>query len=592
MIRPHQAKIYLRSKCYHDSTIRKDSEYNAVENLTIHQLFNWKALSPEETISLTSEIYESIKSLLSFYPEAPAESKPQVTLILTDLLNLLPPGFSLNLGDNKIGAEGAKAIAQALEKATLPPGFSLELWDNKVGAEGAKAIAQALEKATLPPGFTLKLGKNKIGAEEIAAALEKATLPPEFSLNLRHNKIGAEGAKAIAAALKKATLPPGFSLNLGYNNIGAEGAQAIAQALEKATLPPGFSLNLEHNNIGAEGAKAIAAVLEKAMLPPGFSLNLWRNNIGAEGAQAIAAALKKATLSPGFSLNLRHNNIGDDSIKAITDVLCLNPNICIIDENFYNYNKVNKELLNFIKGDSTLFEEAKRKALTEQMQALLTKHPKNILNLIKWLTEKTTTECLSSFGEYKVLLTIIKALVINPAVKTYHPAIIQLTQNTWLQSTPIKPVALAEDNELTTFAQKFLTKHSEIITQSFNQKKEPPICNMLCATFLALNSDFPEDNPAGPIANKVIERFVNLTITPRQNMTTLPNTAVLEKDLIDLQSAMFSRLYPEEFSPRDDLSSEQRPQTRVITQVGMFTKPAMPNKGLPEIGRVCRPGQA
>ena len=377
------------------------------------------------------------------------------------------------------------------------------------------------------------------------------------------------------------------------NNIGVQGAQAIAAALKNATLPPGFSLNLWDNLIGDEGAKAIAETLEKATLLPGFSLDLEFNFIGDEGAQAIAAALEKATLPSGFGLNLGYNNIGDEGAKAIADVLCLNPDICIIDDKLDNYNKVNKELRNFIKSDSTLFEKAKRDTLTKEVHTLLKNHPKSILNFIKWLIAKTTTKYLSSLDKYKVLQSIATDLLITPEVEPYQQEIIQLTQNTWLQSTPIKTVELAEGNELTMFAQIFLTKHNETITQSFNQKKEPSICNMLCVMFLGLSGDFSEDNSSGPIANNVIQRFVNLATMPEQDTIQVLSTdvmEVLEKDLIDLQEAMLSRLYPEDFLTEDSFSLEQRPQAGVITQVGMFTKPAMPNKGLPEIGRVCRPG--
>ena len=50
----------------------------------------------------------------------------------------------LNLYENKIGDEGAKALAEALqENQTLT---SLVLWDNKIGDEGGKALLEALQK--------------------------------------------------------------------------------------------------------------------------------------------------------------------------------------------------------------------------------------------------------------------------------------------------------------------------------------------------------------------------------------------------------------------------------------------------------------
>ena len=53
---------------------------------------------------------------------------------------------TLNLGNSKIGPEGAKAIAEALTKNTSLTELNLE--DTNLGPEGAKAIAEALTKNT------------------------------------------------------------------------------------------------------------------------------------------------------------------------------------------------------------------------------------------------------------------------------------------------------------------------------------------------------------------------------------------------------------------------------------------------------------
>ena len=49
----------------------------------------------------------------------------------------------LNLIDNNIGAEGAKAIAEALK--VNPVLNNLDLGYNSIGDDGAKAIAEALK---------------------------------------------------------------------------------------------------------------------------------------------------------------------------------------------------------------------------------------------------------------------------------------------------------------------------------------------------------------------------------------------------------------------------------------------------------------
>lgn len=86
--------------------------------------------------------------------------------------------------------------------------------DNKIGSEGAKALAanKIIKK--------LNLCINKIGPEGAKALAANSTIT---KLNLKHNKIGPEGAKAFAA---NTTIT---RLNLEYNKIGSEGKKALAE---------------------------------------------------------------------------------------------------------------------------------------------------------------------------------------------------------------------------------------------------------------------------------------------------------------------------------------------------------------------------
>ncbi|CAF1108905.1 unnamed protein product [Adineta ricciae] len=107
---------------------------------------------------------------------------------------------TLDLGDNRLDAEGAQHIADALRTNTTLTTLNLS-W-NGIGAEGAKHIADAL-------------GTN-------------ATLT---TLKLCRNGIGAEGAQHIADALRANTTLT--TLDIGYNEIGDEVAQRIADALRR-----------------------------------------------------------------------------------------------------------------------------------------------------------------------------------------------------------------------------------------------------------------------------------------------------------------------------------------------------------------------
>ena len=101
---------------------------------------------------------------------------------------------------------------------------SLDLYNNKIGAEGATAIAENLTKLTW-----LNLGNNNIG--DAGATAIATNLTNLISLSLHSNNIGDAGATAIAEHLTNLT-----SLDLCNNNIGDAGATAIATNLTILTL--------------------------------------------------------------------------------------------------------------------------------------------------------------------------------------------------------------------------------------------------------------------------------------------------------------------------------------------------------------------
>ena len=245
------------------------------------------------------------------------------------------PLQQLDLSGNCICAEGAKAIAQAIEKTPQIPLQQLDLGCNRIGDEGAKAIAQAIEKTPQIPLQQLDLSGNYIGAEgakAIAQAIENTPQIPLQRLDLgrstlNSNQIGAAGAKAIAQALEKTPQILLQQLDLGGNKIGADGAKAIAQALEKTRQILLQQLDLEGNKIGADGAKAIAQVIEKTPQIPLQRLNLSSNQIGDDGAKAIAQAIEKTPQIPLQRLNLKANRIGDEGAKAIVQAIEKTPQI-------------------------------------------------------------------------------------------------------------------------------------------------------------------------------------------------------------------------------------------------------------------------
>jgi Ran GTPase-activating protein (RanGAP) involved in mRNA processing and transport len=232
-------------------------------------------------------------------------------LIASDL-QLMAVLTYLRLDNNKyIGAEGAKAIAEALKVNAVVT--TLFLTGNNIKDEGAKAIAEALKvNAVLTK---LRLDWNNIGAEgaiTIAEALKVNVVLT--TLRLDGNEIGAEGAIAIAEALKvNAVLT---TLRLDGNEIGAEGAKVIAEALKvNAVLT---KLDLDDNKIGPEGAIAIAEALKVNAVMTTLVLNF--NRIGDEGAIAFAEALKVNAVLTKLWLGC-NINLGDAGKTAVQDAV-------------------------------------------------------------------------------------------------------------------------------------------------------------------------------------------------------------------------------------------------------------------------------
>ena len=104
-------------------------------------------------------------------------------------------------------------------------------------------------------------------------------------------------------------------LDLGWNNIGSDSAKALADGLRHCSNL--HTLGLEGNRIGSYGAKALADGLRHCSNL--HTLDLGWNHVGNDGAKLLANGLRHC--SKLHLLNLKGNSIGSDGIKALTDNL-------------------------------------------------------------------------------------------------------------------------------------------------------------------------------------------------------------------------------------------------------------------------------
>jgi Ran GTPase-activating protein (RanGAP) involved in mRNA processing and transport len=109
---------------------------------------------------------------------------------------------------------------------------TIYLSDNKIGDEGAAALADALKVNTFVT--TIYLSRNEIGIEGAAALADALKVNMSVTTgNLDGNVIGAEGAAALADALEVNTSVTYIALM--RNQIGNEGAAALANGLHVNT---------------------------------------------------------------------------------------------------------------------------------------------------------------------------------------------------------------------------------------------------------------------------------------------------------------------------------------------------------------------
>ena len=99
---------------------------------------------------------------------------------------------TLQLANNELRAEGARAIAAATQLSRLT---WLGLRGNELGAEGARVLAGATHLARLQH---LDLGHNLLGVDGARALADAAHFAGLRDLRVQANQLGPDGARALA----------------------------------------------------------------------------------------------------------------------------------------------------------------------------------------------------------------------------------------------------------------------------------------------------------------------------------------------------------------------------------------------------------
>mmetsp|Transcript_18213 Transcript_18213/g.51251 ORF Transcript_18213/g.51251 Transcript_18213/m.51251 type:complete len:787 (-) Transcript_18213:175-2535(-) len=236
---------------------------------------------------------------------------------------------SLWLHDNSIGADGAEEVGMALQRTSIETQIiRLTLGNNGIGVSGLRRMISSCPSA-LPHLICLNLGLNKLTAEGVTLltrAIDSGALSQLQELMLGGNAIGPSGGAALAdvlyggeTALKK--------VQLGNCGLGDEGGVALAQAVSSGYCSGLVSLHLNDNGLGPATAIAFGSALRE----DGCGLTeLWLggNPLTSAGATSLVRALGENTTLKRLWLD--YTGADGATMRALAPALCREG--CTLDE--------------------------------------------------------------------------------------------------------------------------------------------------------------------------------------------------------------------------------------------------------------------
>ena len=239
--------------------------------------------------------------------------------------------ISLQLTANKIGDEGAIAIAECLHVCSIQ---SIDLSLNQISDKGASALLSKSIKRSI----TLSLFGNNISSVQIddgnsvkvrsisgslgdrGIVCVKSYFDKEMSLETLHLKScknNFKGLESIVSMMRKCTLL--LSVTLSDCNVDDNGINLLASYLSNCNKL--HTLDLSKNKIGSVGAQVLAKVLKSTDQLEKLDLN--ENTIDVAGSVCLSKSLCSCQNIKQFHLSF--NGISDVGAKAVSEIIQGNP---------------------------------------------------------------------------------------------------------------------------------------------------------------------------------------------------------------------------------------------------------------------------
>merc|ERR1719408_32683 len=213
---------------------------------------------------------------------------------------------------NAIGADGCRALFEALQRNPNPPLTSLSLSNTSLGAEAGKHIASFLEHNKVLQH--LDISSNPLTSDGVRTLLPQCT-------QLRVLNICDTGCRGelihsqLCAMLNRATNL--MYISLAQNPLEARPFRRISKAL--ASCESLVSLNLECTSMNTEAVTVLADAMLATPVQSLTELDLSDNQLTAvEAAAAIAHTIAHTVLQV---LRLNCNALGDAGVRELADGL-------------------------------------------------------------------------------------------------------------------------------------------------------------------------------------------------------------------------------------------------------------------------------
>ncbi len=242
---------------------------------------------------------------------------------------------NLNLHDNHLGVDGARALDGA-----LPQLQTLNLSHTRLGDAGLKAILQGQPCEDLQ---TLNLGNNQLSTSAAVQLARWRRLAPLRSLSLHMNTLGDEG---VSTFVGRGGLEGLWDLDLSHNGLEYTGLMALVQHPHALTLR---ALALRGSRLGES---IIQALPGSPLLQHLEALELNNSQLGDTGLEALCA---HADLSSLHALSLRSTGLGSRGAQALAT--CALPRLHTLD---LSYNSA-------LTGGVSAFEGAARLGALETL---------------------------------------------------------------------------------------------------------------------------------------------------------------------------------------------------------------------------------